>query len=138
MTAGWTSLSADMPAAPVIRIEKCRETSDCAVVAISMYLGESYEDVLRAVTVTDRRQGREGLWLRTIQRIAVQLGHKIKVKRSIDWDESYGILRLPEHAVVLRNGLIFDGDGTVWDAEAYLSHNHLNPDDCVLLVAEES
>lgn len=126
-----------MPAASVMRITFTREASDCAIAALSSYLGESYEDVLRVVTLTDRQQGRNGLWTRTLQRVAKRLGHVLKVRRGFDLEEAYGILRLPHHAVVLRNGLIFDGDGTVWPADAYLAHVKFQLTDCDLLVSED-
>lgn len=126
-----------MSAAAILRVEKQRETSDCAVAALSMYLGVTYEDVLRAVTVGDRYQGKQGLWRRTIVRIAARLGHTLRVRRKFDLDSEYGILRLPDHAAVLRNGLVIDGDGTIWDADAYLANRNVDQDDCELLVTGE-
>jgi len=124
-------------AAPIIRIITQREECDCAVVALAMYLGATYEDVLRLVTVTDRKQGRTGLWRNTMVRIAKRLGHTLKVRTAIDWNEDYGVLRLPTHAVILRNGLVIDTDGTIWDADLYLGNLNVRPDDCELLVADE-
>ena len=125
-----------MSAAPILRVVTCREMADCAIVALAMYLGHSYEDVLRAVTVSDRHQGKRGLWSRTIVRIAARLGHQLKRKHAIDWESDYGILRLPDHAVVLRNGLVFETDGTVWDVDAYLAHRDLKVDEVELMVAD--
>lgn len=125
-----------MSASAVTRIVIHREESDCGVVALAMLLGVSYEDVLRAVTVSDRHQGKKGLWTRTMIRIAKRLGHTLKARSAIDWDSDYGILRLPEHAALLRNGLVFDGDGTVWDAETYLANRSIETSDCELLVCE--
>ena len=123
--------------APILRVCVQRETNDCAVAALAMLLGRSYEDVLRAVTVSDKMQGRTGLWTKTMQRIARRLGFTLRVRRLTDLD-AYGIIRLYDHAVVLRSGLIINpGDGTIWDADAYLSNYGVTPDDCQLLVAEE-
>jgi hypothetical protein len=126
-----------MGAAPVIRVVTQREKADCAIVALSMYLGESYEDVLRAVTVCDRYMGERGLWVRTMKRVGAELGHRLMKRRAIDWESSYGVLLLPDHAAVLRNGLVIDGDGSVWDADTYLKNRDLAADDCELLVAAE-
>jgi len=124
-------------AAPIMRVITQREDCDCAIVALAMYLGETYENILRLVTVTDRQQGRAGLWRKTMMRIAKRLGHSLTARTRIDWAEDYGILRLPAHAVILRNGLIIDGDGTIWDADLYLGNRDIRPDECELLVAEE-
>lgn len=125
-----------MSASPITRVILQREEADCAIVALASYFGESYEDVLRVVTVTDRTQGRNGLWRKTMVRIAKRLGHSLKVRTAIDWDSDYGILRLPTHAALLRNGLVVDTDGTLWDADAYLSHKQVTPDECELLVSD--
>lgn len=128
---------ADQVSATVLKVVTCREPNDCAIVALSMYLGVSYEDVLRAVTVSDSLQGRQGLWTRTMIRIAKRLGHPLKLRKSVDLESDYGILRLPEHAAVLRNGLVIDGDGTIWDADAFLAQWHVDARDCQLLVTRE-
>jgi hypothetical protein len=125
-----------MPAAPIIQIQLQRELADCAVASLAMLLGESYEDVLRVVTTIDRSQGKRGLWTRTLQRIAKQLGHTLRIKRTFDLESDYGLLRLPDHAVILRNGLVIDTNATLWDADAYLSSRKLKPEHCVLLVSE--
>jgi hypothetical protein len=126
-----------MPAAPVLRMELQRESADCAIAALAMYLGVTYEDVLRVVAVTDRAQGRTGLWTRTLQRIAAVMGHRLLVRRTFDWEESYGIVRFHNHAAVLRNGLVINGDGTIWDADAFLSAGKYRAHECVLLVAQD-
>ena len=122
-------------AAPVIRMVISREVSDCGLVALSMYTGVSYEDVLRATTLTDRKHGKDGLWTKTMQRIAKRLGHPLKLRTRIDWESDYGILRLPEHCVVLRNGLAIEVDGTIWDAEDCLASWHVDQRDCQILMA---
>lgn len=126
-----------MSAAQVIRVELQREQADCAISALAMYLGLSYEDVLRAVAVVDRDQGRTGLWTRTLQRIAAALGERLVIRKAIDWEDSYGIVRFPNHAAVLKNGLIINTDGTVWEADAFLAAGKYRARDCVLLVAVE-
>lgn len=126
-----------MPSAPVIRVVLQREQSDCGIAALAAYLDISYEDVLRAVTVTDRMQGRHGLWSRTLQRVAKRLGHRLVIKRTFDLEEDRGILRLPEHAAILWAGLVINTDGTIWDADAFLNHWAVDATDCHLLVSED-
>ena len=112
-----------------------QEDMDCGVCALAMYLGIPYPDVLRAVTVSDRHQGKQGLWTATIQRVAKRLGHPLRKVKRVDWEQGYGILLLPAHASILRNGLVID-NGCVWDADAYLAHWCLEPTDCELLTNE--
>src|SRR5688500_14976087 len=102
-----------------------------------MFLGVSYDDVLRVVTVTDRRQGKKGLWDRTIVRIAKRLGHQLRMRTAFDVETDYGMLRLPDHIVILRNGLVIETNGTIWDADAYLAHGKVDASDCQLLVCED-
>jgi len=98
------------------------ENADCAIVALSMYLGVSYEDVLREVALVDKRnKGRAGLWTRQIKQVARRLGHELVVKRKVDLDEDYGILLLFDHIAVLRNGLLLETNGEVWDIHDYLA-----------------
>ena len=124
-------------AAAILRVLTQQEASDCGVVALAMYLGLEYTDVLRAVTIADRRQGKLGLWTKTMQRVAARLGHPLRMRKQIDVEADYGILRLPEHCVVLRNGLAFD-NGLVWDLDAYLSDQGVTLHDCQILVTHDN
>jgi hypothetical protein len=125
-----------MPAPSVIRIERERdgEWGDCGIVALAMHLGETYEDVLRAVSLADRKQGKCGLWTKTMIRVAARLGHTLRLRRTFDLDEARGVLRLPEHVAVLWSGLVIDTNGTIWEADAFLSEWHVDVKDCELLV----
>jgi ABC-type bacteriocin/lantibiotic exporter with double-glycine peptidase domain len=118
---------------PVLRVLTQREDSDCAIVALAMYLGHSYEDVLRAVTRIDRHAGKRGLWTTAMQRAGTKLGVTLRRRQAVDWDEDYGILLLPNHATVLRNGLVID-NGLVWDVEDFLRDRSVETFDCALLV----
>lgn len=126
-----------MPAAPVNKIVTQREANDCGIVALSMYLGATYEDVLRVAAVADSGQAKGGLWATTMITIARKLGHRLKRRKRINWTSDYGILRLPEHCAVLRSGLVIDCDGTIWGAEAYLTDRRLRQRECLLLIAED-
>lgn len=125
-----------MPPAPVNRIESRRQSDDCAVWAIAVYLGLPYEQVFSKMMKKDRHRGRNGLGVATMQRIAQSLGHPLMLKkRSEDLHEEYAILLVEDHAVVLRNGLVFDTDATVWDVDEWLRAEDYTC--CGLLVAEE-
>jgi hypothetical protein len=128
-----------MPAAIATRVVPGRERNDCAICVLAMYLGVSYEDVLREVAVRDRPyQGRQGLRLREIERVARALGTSLKRLRRYDLGTSYGILSLPHHVVLLRGGIIVDPEpfgGSVWEVEDYLHTYRIRPG--TLLVASD-
>ena len=106
----------------VMQHVRAREKADCAIVALAMYLGQTYEDVLRATAEVDRKyKGKEGLWETEIKRVAKALGYSLKKKSRVNLDEDHGILCMPNHVTVLKNGLIFDSDGAIWEAEDYLA-----------------
>lgn len=98
-----------MPPPIVTTFVASREEKDCAIASIAMYTGASYEDVLRSVVVHDPRwQGRAGLGNRTIRAILAELGTPVRLRRTVDYATDYGLLRLWDHLVLLRNGLIVE------------------------------
>lgn len=128
-----------MPPAIATHIIPGREPNDCAICVLAMYVGVSYEDVLREVAVRDRPwQGRQGLRLRDIERIARALGTPLRRVRKYDLATAYGVLSLPNHVVLARGGVVIDpevGGATVWEVEDYLSAYKLRPG--ILLVARD-
>lgn len=128
-----------MPTAIATRLVPGREPNDCAICVLAMYLGRSYEDVLRVVAVRDRPwQGRQGLRLNEIERIASELGTPLKRVRKFDLTTAYGILSLPHHVVLLRGGMIVDpepGGALLWEVEDYLHTYNCRPG--LLLVSRE-
>jgi ABC-type bacteriocin/lantibiotic exporter with double-glycine peptidase domain len=128
-----------MPTAIATKIVPGREPNDCAICVLAMYLGRSYEDVLRVVAVKDRSyQGRQGLRLHEVERIARELGTPLRRLRKFEVATAYGMLSLPDHLVLLRNGVVVDpepGGATLWDVEDYLHTYDCRPG--VLLVARD-
>ena len=124
-----------MPAADVMEFVAGYEDTDCAIIALAMYLGIPYPDVLRATTKVVGDAGRQGLLVKEIRRVAKRLGTPLVYRRRVDLDEDYGILSLPGHVVVLRNGLVFDG-AFVWDAHDYLKTKNLRRPSGVLTTAD--
>lgn len=105
-----------------------REPLDCGIVALAMYLNQTYEDVLRAASDVDRKdKARNGLYEAEIRKIALILGFKLRKKKNVNLEEDFGLLCLPEHIAVLRNGLLLDTDGLVWDVDDYLKHYNYAP-----------
>lgn len=121
------------------RIVAGREPNDCAICVLAMYLGRSYEDVLREVAVRDRPyQGRQGLRLHEIEQVARALGAPLKRQRKYDLAAAYGMLSLPSHLVLVRSGSIIDpepGGATLWETDDFFHAYGVRPG--VLLVARE-
>jgi hypothetical protein len=89
----------------VTRIVPHRESSDCALVAMAMFSGCTYEDVLREVVVADpKHKGRNGLSDHHVRRVMRTLGVPVTHRTRVDYDEDYGLLRLHDHMALLRNG----------------------------------
>lgn len=122
-----------MPAA-VNRLESgYPDEPDCGLVALSVYLGIGYPEVLRAVAKLDRKQGRGGLWRRTMIRVAAALGHTLKRRKLTE--DSYGILVTLDHAAVVRAGLVLDRL-TVWEVDDWCRDQKIDPGECEYLEAE--
>lgn len=106
-------------AAPAIvtRIVSQREKADCAIVAMSMLSGRTYEDVLREVVLADPKDhGRNGLSDHHIRRVMKALGVPVRHRRRVDYEDDYGLLRCWDHLTLLRNGMIIENE-TAWEVE---------------------
>lgn len=97
-----------MPAAVINKLEAGHpdEPADCAMVALKAYLDVSYTDIIRCATLRDSCEGKRGLWPATAIKIAADLGHALKRTRLTE--DSYGVVFVPGHAAMVRNGLVFD------------------------------
>ena len=118
---------------PIVQVQVSRAPGDCAVVALAMYLGRSYEDVFAAaVSVTKNIIfHKTGMFYPQIHQTAAILDATIHTSKTFNIETACGLLGLKrkrgttkrlfeQHIAFLKAGLIFDGDGTVWDAETYL------------------
>jgi ABC-type bacteriocin/lantibiotic exporter with double-glycine peptidase domain len=111
--------------APIMKLEPRRQSNDCAVWSLAMYLGKPYDEVWQVVQKLDRSKGRDGLHTATMRRVAKKLGHPLlKLPATKITDDSYGVIAVTHpqnaHAAVVRNGLVFDVDMTVWDLPTWL------------------
>jgi hypothetical protein len=65
--------------------------------------------------------------VRQVLAAAKRLGRPLRFCRTFDLETDTGILGVrskkwpQEHLVVLKDGLVFDTDATVWDADVFLS-----------------
>ena len=114
--------------APIVRVQVSRAPGDCAICALAMLLDVPYEDVLAAAVKTTggSRVHHGGMWTRDMKRTAKKLGVTLTLHRSFDLDQDEGVLSTEggdrsQHAVLLKSGLVFDGDCTVWKADEYLA-----------------
>ncbi len=109
---------------------------------MAMYLGVSYEDVLAAAVTRgkkpDHKIHRKGFYTPAILQTARRLGFALKHTRHVDLETSNGILGLvskkrgePDHVVLLREGLLFDTDGSVWEPDVYFAHHRYAPTDLI-------
>lgn len=124
---------------PIVQVQVSRSPGDCAVVALSMYLGKPYEDVFAAaVSVTKNIVFHKmGMFYPQIQQVGRIFGVVLHTKKGFQLETACGIIGLKrkrpnkrmfeQHVAFLKAGLIFDGDGTVWDAETHLAHHGYMP-----------
>lgn len=123
---------------PVIRVVLQRHRADCGVAVLAMLLGVSYEESLVVVSHEVPEVLSGGVYERHLKAAAKRLGVILRGKRAYDMDEEFGILALSsplwstDHVVILKDGLIFETDGTVWEADVFLRHHQAKPG--VLLV----
>lgn len=110
---------------PYVVVIEQRSLEDCAIAALAMLLGRTYEDVLDVAARVVQRPHRRGMWLTDLIAVAGELGVSLVRKRRADLDEDIGILSVETnrgpHVVVLRAGVVIDpSDHAVWlDLEAF-------------------
>ncbi len=120
-------------ASPIIQVITQRSKSDCGVSCLAMVLGVSYEDALVAVAAEAPRVMTCGVWLTELERAAVRLGRSFRRRRKFDMEDASGILNVlsdawpHNHLVVLLAGMIFDTDGTIWEAQDFLKVQQARP-----------
>ena len=119
---------------PVVRYQVSRGERDCAIVALSIYLQRSYEDVLAIAVPVTRSQAphNRGLWTREIRLVAKRLGAPLRLRRSFDLADDEGIAgfqtgRDDDHVAFCKNGMVWEPDGTVWEVDFYCEQNGYKP-----------
>lgn len=111
-------------------VSRSGEDSDCAIAAIALATGETYDAVLsEAVQVRSDAVTRGMVW-RDIRAVVARLGFTSKLRRKYDLEEDTGILDCKrgreEHVVYLWEGRIIEprlDRRSLWrDPDAFLSH----------------
>lgn len=114
--------------APILRVVLQRHAMDCGVACLAMICGVSYENALVAVAQDTPNVCVSGMWTKQIKAAAKRLGFKLREKRRPDLEQDTGILNLScgswpgDHVVVLREGLLIETDGTLWEPDVFLRH----------------
>lgn len=111
---------------PLFRVCLQRHDADCAVVSLAHALSLPYEAVLIVASRIAPKVLTRGLYSVEIVLIAENFGRElVKKKGKVDLDTDTGVLIIQftnksEHAAYLTNGLVFETNGDVWEAEQYL------------------
>lgn len=109
---------------PVVILCPSHTRYDCAVAALAMYVGCAYAEA--ALAYGDARILRTGAWRTQIVAAAERLGVALVSRKTWDADHADGIaqVRLPRsrenHVALIRAGLLWDGDLTVWEPDEYV------------------
>jgi ABC-type bacteriocin/lantibiotic exporter with double-glycine peptidase domain len=115
---------------PIVKFINQEHGSDCGVASLAMALGISYPESLIAVAKVKPNILVAGATWKELRAAARKLGMPLKVAKFDPEDEdASGILAVGfiedgkyyEHAVYLKQGLVFDGStGAIWDLDVYL------------------
>lgn len=122
---------------PLFTVVQRRNDVDCAIVALAMLLGESYEQILRAHAIVRPVRKNSGVWRKDYDRIAQQFGKRID-RVPLDLDRyPIGILTTNDHAVLVFNGHVIDTED-VWDYEDWFQWIKAKKRDCTLHVRRDA
>jgi hypothetical protein len=123
---------------PFVNLQLQRGRGDCGIAALAMLLGQSYENVFAAAVTRKYRKPHEvGMYSKQIVQAARRLGTRLVLRRTWDLETSCGLLTVErlnkavdefsQHLVLLKFGLVFDTDGTVWEPELYFEQHGFRP-----------
>ena len=127
---------------PIARLVQQRHDADCTVAALAMLLSISYEEAL--LVMNEPRVLADGAWLTQIIVAAGFLGTTLRRRTKWDATRHEGIARVNHrkksmrpHVVVIRRGVLFDTDYSIWTPDAYLEE-HRASFGTLLQIVEES
>lgn len=110
---------------PLVQMVAQRHPADCGAACLAMLLGISYEDALIHLCGEVPRILTRGVWFTELQRAAARMGVTLKIRHRWDLEVHEGIAQIKfkdngsAHVVVVREGLFFDTDYSVWDPQDY-------------------
>lgn len=121
---------------PFVNITLQQGKGDCVIAALAMLLNRPYLDVF-AAAVPYRIPHHTGMMSDAILATAETLGAPLVLRRAWDLDSDCGLLVIekvkrtrkdfPQHVVLLKWGLLFDSDGTVWEPDDYFRLQGFRP-----------
>lgn len=129
--------------APILRVVTQRHDGDCSVAVLGTYLGVSYEEALIALAHCQPAVLSVGVDCRHIVAASKMLGVRLVRRKTFDMDSDEGIAWVvsddmeSDHVVVMKQGLVIDTDGTIWEAEDYMRANNAEFD-LLLVRSDES
>jgi ABC-type bacteriocin/lantibiotic exporter with double-glycine peptidase domain len=122
---------------PYVELVLQQNPSDCGIAALAMLLGRKYGDVFAAaISASNPTPHLEGMSIFCIKRAAKKLGTTLRLTTHWDLETSCGILKMKYlkkrkgaryHVLLLKFGLLFDTDGTVWEPDVYFHTFHFTP-----------
>jgi hypothetical protein len=127
---------------PFVTITLQQAKADCGVASFAMLTGVSYLDAFAAA---GDRVHKTGMKTRQIVTMARRLGYVLKLQRAFDVDSDVGLLTVErvtkkatewdQHMVLLKWGLIFDTDGSVWEPDVYFAQHGFRPLSLLVLIS---
>lgn len=109
---------------PLVQVIPQRHAADCGAAVLSMFLPAVYEEVILALNKPSML--RNGVWLTELMRASQHFDVPLKKKPVWDAEHDDGIAQVrfrrgPYHVVLVRAGLVFDTDCSVWEPDDYLT-----------------
>ncbi len=134
---------------PFVNITLQQSRGDCGIAAFAMLTGQSYGDVLAAaVSAKHPRPHQSGMLTRQLVALGRKFGLVLRLQRSWNEDEDCGLLtvecvppqpdRFIQHLVLLKWGLIFDTDSTVWLPDVYYAQHGYVPKSLLTIVEQQN
>lgn len=98
-----------------------------------MLLGITYEESLLLIGIHRPDVLATGVWINHITRAAKSAGTPLRRRRKCNLETDTGILSCSaptwkhDHLVIVKEGMVIDTDGTIWEADVYLSAHDATP-----------
>jgi hypothetical protein len=127
---------------PFVNITLQQSKADCGVASFAMLTGVSYLDAFAAIGSNVHKTGMKTRQVVTMGR---RLGYELKLQRQFDLDTDCGLLAVErvtkkagewdQHMVLLKWGLVFDTDGSVWEPDVYFAQHGFRPLSLLALIS---
>lgn len=122
---------------PFLKVVQQLSKADCGIATLAMYLGKTYLDVFTKAIQLGANPAAGGMSTEAVLVTAQAFGVNFALKRVWDYETSFGILAVErvrlskahflQHLVLLKWGLVFDTDATVWEPDEYMRIEKFRP-----------